>query len=94
MVFVDLVGPFTISTVSKTHSLLALSMIDPDIITGWFEIVEDTNKSAASIQYFFIIPGWHVTRDLNLLSLTNRGEFNRDFKQMCVQDNNGIEELK
>jgi hypothetical protein len=31
-------------------SLLALTMIDP--VTGWFEIVKATNKSATSIQYF------------------------------------------
>jgi hypothetical protein len=35
MVCVDLVGPFTIRTPAKTHSLLALTMIDP--ATGWFE---------------------------------------------------------
>jgi hypothetical protein len=44
-------------------------MIDP--ATGWFENVEATNKSAtsASIQDFFITRGWHVSRNLNLLSL-------------------------
>jgi hypothetical protein len=31
MVSVDLVGPFTIRTPAKTHSLLALTMIDPAI---------------------------------------------------------------
>jgi hypothetical protein len=82
MVSVDLVGPFTIRTVSKTHSLLALTMIDPTI--SWLEILEATNKSAASIQDFFITTGWHVTRNLNILSLTNGGEFKRDFKQMCA----------
>jgi hypothetical protein len=46
MVCVDLVGPFTIRTPTKTHSLLALTMID--LATGWFEIVEATNKSATS----------------------------------------------
>ena len=51
MVCVDLVGPFTIKTSSKTHSLLALTMVDP--ATGWFEIVEATNKSASSIQDLF-----------------------------------------
>jgi hypothetical protein len=40
----DLVSPFTIRTPEKIHSLLALTMIDP--ATGWFEIVEATNKSA------------------------------------------------
>jgi hypothetical protein len=34
MVCVDLVGPFTIRTPAKTHSLLALTMIDPAINTG------------------------------------------------------------
>jgi hypothetical protein len=34
MVCVDLVGPFTIRTLTKTHSLLALKMIDPEINTG------------------------------------------------------------
>jgi hypothetical protein len=47
MVCVDLVGPFTIRTPAKTHSLLALTIIDP--ATGWFEIVKATNKSATSI---------------------------------------------
>jgi hypothetical protein len=34
MVYVDLVGPFTIRKPAKTHSLLALTMIDPVINTG------------------------------------------------------------
>jgi hypothetical protein len=51
MVCVDLVGPFTIRTPAKTHSLLALTMIDS--ATDWFEIVEATNNSATSIQDLF-----------------------------------------
>jgi hypothetical protein len=51
MVCVELVGPFTIRTPAKTHSLLALTMINPD--TVWFEIVEATNKSTSSIQNLF-----------------------------------------
>jgi hypothetical protein len=43
--------PFTIRTPAKTHSLLALTMIDP--ATGWFEVVKATNKSATSIQDLF-----------------------------------------
>jgi hypothetical protein len=53
MVCVDLVGLFTIRTPAKTHSLLALTMIDPEINTGWFEIVKATNKSATSIRDLF-----------------------------------------
>jgi hypothetical protein len=44
-------SPFTIRTPAKTYSLLALTMIDP--ATGWFEIIEATNKSATSIQDLF-----------------------------------------
>jgi hypothetical protein len=51
MVCVDLVGPFTIRKPAKTHSLLALTMIDP--ATGSFEIVHATNKLATSIQDLF-----------------------------------------
>jgi hypothetical protein len=43
--------PFTKRTPAITHSLLALTMIDP--ATGWFEIVKATNKSATSIQDLF-----------------------------------------
>ena len=50
MVCVDLVGPFTRKTPSKTHFLLALTMIDP--AKGWFEIVKATNRLASSIQVF------------------------------------------
>jgi hypothetical protein len=52
---VDLVGPFTVKTPSKTQSLMALTMIDP--ATGWFEIVEATNKSATAIQDCSKTPG-------------------------------------
>jgi Integrase zinc binding domain len=45
---VDLVDPFTIKLPIKTHSLLALTMIDP--ATGWFEIVQANSKTATSIQ--------------------------------------------
>jgi hypothetical protein len=51
MICVDLVGPFTIRTPAKSHSLFVLTMIDP--ATGWFEIVEATNKSATSTQDLF-----------------------------------------
>jgi hypothetical protein len=51
MVCVDLVGPFTVRIPTKTHSLLALTMIYP--VTGSFEIIEATNKSATSIQDLF-----------------------------------------
>jgi transposase InsO family protein len=88
MVCVDLVGLFTMRTPAITHSLLALTMIDP--ATGWFEIVETTNKSAISIQDLF-----HNTWLANyprpqFIFFDNGGEFKREFKQMCKLDNYGI----
>jgi hypothetical protein len=52
MVCVDLLGSFTIRKPAKTHSLLAIKMIDT--VSGWFVIVEATNKSATSIQDLFL----------------------------------------
>jgi hypothetical protein len=51
IVCINLVGALTIKTTLRTHSVLELTMIDPAI--GWFEIVKDTNKVAASIQVLF-----------------------------------------
>jgi hypothetical protein len=87
---VDLVGPFTIRTPAKTHSLLALTMIDPAINTGWFEMIKATNKSATSIQEL-IHNTWlaHYPRpQFIVFENGNTGKFKREFKQMC--DNYGI----
>ena len=64
MVCVDLRGRFTIKTPLMTHSVLALTMIDP--ATGWFEIVKATNKSAASIQDLFY-NAWVALLPLSLI---------------------------
>jgi hypothetical protein len=90
MVCVDLVVPFTIWTLAKTHSLLALTMIDP--ATGWFEIVEATNKSATFIQDLFHNTWLARHPHLQFIVFDNgsMGEFKRMSKQMCVQENYGI----
>jgi hypothetical protein len=88
MVCVDLVGPFTIRTPTKTHSLLALTMIDP--ATGWFEIVEATNKSTTSIQDLFHNTWLARYPRPQFIVFDNGGEFKREFKQMC--DNHGIKD--
>jgi hypothetical protein len=75
--------PFTIRTPAKTHSLLALTMIDP--ATGWFEIVKDTNKSATSIQDL-IHNTWLVRYPRpQFIAFDNGsgGECKREFKQMA-----------
>jgi hypothetical protein len=83
MVCVDLVGPFTIRKPAKTHSLLALTMIDPAINTGCFEIVKATHKSATSIQDLF--HNIWLARYLRpqFIVFDNGGKFKREFKQMC-----------
>jgi hypothetical protein len=88
MVCVDLVGLFTIRTPAKTHSLLAFTMIDP--ATGWFEIVQVTNKSATSIQDLFHNTWLARYPQLQIIVFDNGNirEFKREFKQMC--DNYGI----
>jgi hypothetical protein len=45
--------PFIIRKPAKTHSLLALTMIDPAINKDCFEIVEASNKSATLTQDLF-----------------------------------------
>jgi hypothetical protein len=90
MVFVDLVGPFTIRTPAKTNSLLALTLIDS--ATGWFEIVEAINKSATSIQDLFHNT-WlarYMRPQFIVFDNGDVGEFKHEFKQMCMQDNYGI----
>jgi transposase InsO family protein len=86
MICVDLVGPFTIKTPLKTHSLLALTMIDP--AAGWFEIVQDNSKTATSIQDLFHNTWLARYPRPQFIVFDNGGEFKREFKQMC--ENYGI----
>jgi hypothetical protein len=82
--------PFTIRTPAKTHSLLALTMIDP--ATVWFEIVEATNKSATSIQDLFHNTWLACYPQPQFIVFDNgrRVKIKREFNQMCIQDNYGI----
>jgi hypothetical protein len=77
--------PFTIKTPAKTHSLFALTMIDPATNTGQFEIVESTKKSATSIQDLFHNTWLSHYQQLQFIVFDNRlvDEFKNDFKQMC-----------
>jgi hypothetical protein len=86
----NLVGPFTIRTPAKTHSLLALTTIDP--ATGQFEIVKDTNKSGSSIQDLLhnIWLARYPQPQLIVFDNGSPDKFKREFKKMCMQDNYGI----
>jgi hypothetical protein len=86
MVCVNLVGPFTIKTPLKTHSLLALTMIDP--ATGWFEIVQANSKMATSIQNVFHNIWSACYPRPQFIVFDNGGKFKYELKQMC--ENYGI----
>jgi hypothetical protein len=75
--------PFTIRTPSKTNSLLALTIIGPAINTGWFEVVEDSNKSATSIQDLFHNSWLACYPRPQFIVFDNGGKSKREFKQMC-----------
>jgi hypothetical protein len=81
MVCVNLVVPFTLRTPSKTHSLFALTMIDP--ATGWLEIFEVTNKSATSIQDLFHKTWLARYQRPQFIVFDNGGELKREFIQIC-----------
>jgi hypothetical protein len=84
MACVDLVGPFTIRTPAKIHSLIALTMIDP--ATGWFAIIKATNKSATSIQDLFHNTWLARYPRPQFIDFDNgiMCKFKREFKQMCA----------
>jgi hypothetical protein len=92
IVCVELLGPFTIRTPAKTHLCLNSQLKDLAINTGWFEIVEATNKSATSIQDLFhnTCLARYPRPQFIVFDNGNVGEFKREFKQMCVQDNYGM----
>jgi hypothetical protein len=61
-------------------------MIDPE--TGWFEIVEVTNKSATSIQDSFH-KNWlaqYLQPQFVVFDNCGIGKFKGKLKQMCIQD--------
>jgi transposase InsO family protein len=61
-------------------------MIDP--ATGWFEIVEATNKSATAIQDLFHNTWLAQYPPPQFIVFDNGGKFKHQFKQMC--ENYGI----
>jgi hypothetical protein len=90
MVCVDLVGPFTIMTPTKTQSILLLTIVDP--ATGWFEIVKATNKSTISIQDL-LHDTWLARYPRHQFIVFDNGSMDKlksEFKQMCMKENNGI----
>jgi hypothetical protein len=48
---VDLIGPYVVRTPTCTHTLRALTMIDP--VTGWFEVISIPDKNAHTVMEAF-----------------------------------------
>jgi hypothetical protein len=69
-------------------------MIDP--ATGWFEIVEATNKSAASVSIQDLFHNTWLARyprpQFIVFDNGSMGEFKREFKKMYVCNNYGIKD--
>jgi transposase InsO family protein len=65
-------------------------MIDP--ATGWFEIVKVTNKSAKSMQdlYHNTWLARYPQSQFIVFDNVTMCKLKREFKQMCMQDNYGI----
>jgi hypothetical protein len=51
IVNIDLISPYTVTTPNGTHTLWALTMIDP--ATNWFEVTSIANKEAATVMEAF-----------------------------------------
>ena len=48
---VDLIGPYVVRTPKATHTLRALTMIDP--VTGWFKVTDIADKNANTVMEAF-----------------------------------------
>ena len=48
---VDLIGPYIVRTPMATHTLRALTMIDP--VTGWFKVTDIADKNANTVMEAF-----------------------------------------
>jgi hypothetical protein len=48
---VDLIEPYIVCTPTATHTLRALTMIDP--VTGWFEVTDIADKNTSTVMEAF-----------------------------------------
>ena len=85
---VDLIGPYVIRTPTTTHTLHALTMIDP--VTNWFEVTAILDKSADTVMEAF--NNMWLTRypRPQYIGYDKGSKFKAQFKQMY--DNYGMKE--
>ena len=82
---VDLIGPYTIPRKGKNPlKLWCLTIIDPS--TGWFEMAQIPNKTAAEIAYM-AEKNWFTRYPLPQWIVFDRGtKFMAEFAKMCQND--------
>jgi hypothetical protein len=84
---VDLIGPWTVKTPTKNHTLRALTMIDP--ATGWFEIKEVQSPDSDSCMKAFDDTWLSRYPRPQYIGFDNGKEYMNVFAEMC--DNYGIQ---
>ena len=77
----DLIGPYTVRTPSQTHTLRALTMIDP--ATGWFEISSIPNTTAATVMEAFESEWLSRYPRPQYIGFDNGSEFKKQFLETC-----------
>jgi cleavage and polyadenylation specificity factor subunit 1 len=80
---VDLIGPYTVQTPTQTHTLRALTIIDP--ITRWFEVVPVANASAPVVARAFKHTWLMRYPRPQAIGFDNGGEFKSVFRALCHQ---------
>jgi transposase InsO family protein len=85
---VDLIGPYVVRTPTSTHTLRALTMIDP--VTGWFEVISIPDKNAHTVMEAFNNTWLTRYPRPQYIGYDNGSEFKAQFKQMC--ENYGMKE--
>ena len=85
---VDLIGPYVVRTPTATHTLRALTMIDP--VTCWFEVTAIPDKNASTVMEAFNNTWLTRYPRPQYIGFDNGSEFKAQFKQMC--DNYGIKD--
>ena len=78
---VDLIGPYTVTTPTTTHTLRALTMIDP--ATGWFEVTPIPNKEAATVMEAFNNEWLSRYPRPQYIGFDNGSEFKAQFQETC-----------
>jgi hypothetical protein len=78
---VDLIGPYTIKTDTKTWGLRAMTMIDP--ATRWFEIVAINNPTSQEVMEAFDNTWLCRYPRPQYIGYDNGSEFKHVFKELC-----------